>query len=78
MCEACIARTGGAARMGTTKARRSIAAASRAGQAGRMRISLTFLMSTVIVILVLFAVVVSGSVFETIASACNRDNLGVV
>jgi hypothetical protein len=30
--EACIARTGGAARMGNTKARRSIAAASRTEQ----------------------------------------------
>jgi len=32
--EACIARTGGGVRMGSTPARRSLAAASRAGQAG--------------------------------------------
>jgi len=56
----------------------AIAAASRAGQAGRTRISLSFLANTFIIILVFFAVVISGSVFETIASACNCNNFGMV
>ena len=38
VCEVCIARTGGAARMGPPQARRSLAAASRAGQAGSILI----------------------------------------
>ena len=53
--------------MGPTKDRRSIAAASRVGQAGRMRISFAFVANLVIVILVFFGVLVSGSVFEPVA-----------
>jgi len=69
--------------MGNTKARRSLAAASRAGQVGRILIWLTFFASNVIVILiflvlVFFGVVVSGSVFEPIAAAGNGNYLGVV
>jgi|GEM_PF-4865358 len=40
--QAWIARTGGRARMGLTRARRSLAVASRAGQAGRMEARLRF------------------------------------
>ncbi len=58
--------------MGPQQARRSLAAARRAGQAGRMLIWLTLLASTVVVILVfsgllLFTVAACGPVFEPVA-----------
>ena len=75
--EVCVARTGGAARMGNTKARRSLAAASRAGQVGRILIWLTLFASTVVVILIFlvlifFGVIVSSPVFDSIAAADKR------
>jgi len=69
--------------MGPSQARRSLAAASRAGQAGPMLIWLTLFVSTVIVILVFldlffFGVAGSGSVFEPVAAAGNGNYLGVM
>ncbi len=69
--------------MGPPQARRSLAAASRAGQAGPILIWLTLFASTVVVILiflvlVFFDLVVSGSVFEPVAAAGNGDDLGVM
>ena len=69
--------------MGPPQARRSLAAASRAGQAGPMLIWLTLFASTVIAILVFLsfvflAVVVAGSVFEPIAAPGNGNYLGVM
>ena len=82
VCEVCIARTGGAARMGPPQARRSLAAASRAGQAGPILVRFTFLVITVVVLVffgfVLLAVAVSGSVFEPVAAPGNGNYLGVM
>ena len=69
--------------MGLPKARRSLAAARRAGQAGRRLIWLTLLASTVVLILIfwgllLFTVAACGPVFEPIAGAGNGDDLGVM
>ena len=63
--------------MGPTDARRSLAAACRAGQAGAERTSLAFL-GGVIICLFLFAVVILGPVFEPVAAACDRNVLGVM
>ena len=59
--------------MGPQQARRSLAAASRAGQAGPILTWLTLFASTVVIILiflglVFLAVAVSGSVFEPVAA----------
>ena len=83
MCEVCIARTGGGARMGPQQARRSLAAASRAGQTGPMLIWLTLLASIVVAVhifwgLLLFTVAACGPVFEPVAGAGNGDDLGVM
>jgi len=79
--ETCIARTGGAARMGLRKARRSLAAARRAGQVGRMLIRLTLLVGIIIIVLYLFLWLCSvfcSPVFEPVAAAGNGNYLGVV
>jgi len=81
--EVCIARTGGGARMGPYKARRSLAAASRAGQTGSILIRLALFIGTVIVILFFMSLIVitfagSGSVFEPIAAASNSNDLGMM
>ena len=81
VCEVCIARTGGAARMGLPQARRSLAAASRAGQAGPILIRFALLATIVFLILlgfVFFVVGVAGSVFEPVAAAGNCDYLGMM
>ena len=64
--------------MGFPKARRSLATACRAGQAGRLLIWLTLFASAVIVILIFFDVIVSGPVFEPVAAAGNGNDLGVM
>ncbi len=69
--------------MGLSRARRSLAAACRARQAGRMLIGLTFLASTIVLILIfwnllLCAVAACRSVFEPIAGTRNADDLGVM
>ena len=64
--------------MDPTQARRSLAAASRAGQTGRTLIWVAFLASIVFVVLVFLgsdflALAVAGSVFEPISAPGNDD-----
>jgi hypothetical protein len=83
LCEVCITRTGGGVRMGLQQARRSLAAARRAGQTGPILIWLTLFGRTVVFVLVflgfvVLAVAVASSVFEPVAAAGNSDDLGVM
>ena len=69
--------------MGHTEARRSVAAASRAGQAGPILIWLALFSITVMVVLVfmgviIFSIAVSGFVFEPIAATGNGNYLSVM
>jgi hypothetical protein len=69
--------------MGLSRARRSLAAACRAGQAGRILIWLALLASIVVLILVfwnllLCTVAACRSVFEPIAGTRDVNDLGVM
>ena len=69
--------------MGLPRARRSLAAARRAGQTGRRLIGLTLLASTIVLILIfwgllLFTVAACGPVFEPIAGARNGNDLSMM
>ena len=67
--------------MGLPKARRSLAAARRAGQVGRMLIRLTLIVGIIIIVFYLFlwlCSVFSSPVFESVAATGNGNYLGVV
>ena len=67
--------------MGPQQARRSLAAASRAGQTGSILIWLTLFASTFIVVFfsfIFFGTAFTGPVFEPVAAASNGNYLGVM
>ena len=69
--------------MGPQQARRSLAAASRAGQTGSILFWITLFTSIVIAVLVFFSLIFlsiafTGSVFKPVASAGNGNYLGVM